>query len=218
MSPDQLFQKWKKQKSDSIIRKKAFREQNTTVLILCEGDTEAYYIKGLNKSLGLVFGIEIDPLSKDPLSIVEEAQRRNNSDFDRIYCVFDRNSHESYDEALRKINSSTQINSNIKIINSVPCFEIWFLFHFIYSTKPLRICDNAIREIKGKGRLESYSKADKQIYEKTRKNISKAIKNSKKILQFHQTNKSKEFNPSTRFHELVEFLQNLQKKGKNVKR
>ena len=58
-------------------------------------------------------------------------------EFDRIFCVFDRDGHQNYQQALDKIAGSPMgKKGKLQAITSVPCFEIWILLHFGYSTAP----------------------------------------------------------------------------------
>ncbi|MEJ2682434.1 MAG: RloB domain-containing protein, partial [Gammaproteobacteria bacterium] len=53
--------------------------------------------------------------------------RRRHS-FDKIYCVFDKDSHASYARALDALVSATP-KDTFFTINSVPFFEYWLLLH-----------------------------------------------------------------------------------------
>ena len=78
-----------------------------------------------------------------PKSVVKHAQnlfnreRANSGNYDCVFCVFDRDQHETFGYALDKINS---INRTLKkedyskkdvftAIRSIPAFEYWFLLH-----------------------------------------------------------------------------------------
>ena len=49
-------------------------------------------------------------------------EKRTGDGFDRVFCVFDKDSHESYEEALR-LHSDMKPKGVFKAIVSVPCFE-----------------------------------------------------------------------------------------------
>lgn len=66
-----------------------------------------------------------------PLGIVEYAIK-NKKRYDVVYCSIDRDSHESFDEALRLADR----HHDVEIIASYPCFEIWLLIHFGACRKP----------------------------------------------------------------------------------
>jgi hypothetical protein len=150
----------------------------------------------------------------DPLSVVNFAIKtfKQEPEFDRVYCVFDRDRHTTYDAALDKVRR-TRLGKGTKIfaIPSVPCFEFWLLLHFIYTTKPFdaslgdSICSRVIEELKKY--LPEYQKGDHDIFDRIQNKLDNAITNARQVEQFHQTSGTD--NPSTCVHSLVEYLRNL---------
>ena len=123
------------------IRRGPQREPYEFILIVCEGEkTEPNYLGGLRATYRLSSAnIKIvHPDATDPMSIVNFAETElgcKDEGYDRVYCVFDRDSHANYDAALRRIqNSQHGISGRLQGAISVPCFEIWLLLHFRYST------------------------------------------------------------------------------------
>lgn len=64
--------------------------------------------------------------------------------FEQVYAVFDRDSHDSYHNALAKAKSLDGILRNaekqrvrFEAVASVPCFELWLLLHFEDVLAPL---------------------------------------------------------------------------------
>lgn len=80
--------------------------------------------------------ITIDPDPAGPLQLVEraveakrvgareEARGRGRS-YDQIWCVFDRDEHPNFDDAV----SLADVH-DIKLAISNPCIELWFVLHF----------------------------------------------------------------------------------------
>jgi hypothetical protein len=67
-----------------------------------------------------------------------------------IYCVFDRDSHESFQRACDKISELASRATKplpIKGATSLPCFEVWVLLHFDQSDAPYASCDAVIDRI-----------------------------------------------------------------------
>ncbi|HDZ61640.1 MAG TPA: RloB domain-containing protein [Nitrospirae bacterium] len=79
-----------------------------------------------------------------PISVVKHSKERYNEEkrtgdaFDRVFCVFDKDSHESYTRALDEVEKAKPKNI-FKAITSIPCFEYWLLLHYEFSTKPFVI-------------------------------------------------------------------------------
>ena len=95
-------------------------------------------------------------------------------------------------------------------ITSIPCFEFWILLHFEYTIKQYdigtgSICANVIADLKAY--MPRYSKGDEDIYQATKDQLETAITNSKKVVRHCETGGTDM--PSTKVHELVEYLKNL---------
>jgi len=188
------------------------------VLIVCEGEkTEPGYFEGLKKAHRLN-SANIEVVSgegSDPVSIVKHALReRQKGGYDRVFCVFDRNGHMNYQQALDLVgNSSPGKKGKVVAINSVPCFEIWVLLHFDYSTAPFATsggrsaCDNVVRAIRG--HMPGYQKALANLYEQLQPRVDNAITNGNRLAQYNLDTRSE--NPATRVHELVTYLRDLKK-------
>lgn len=107
------------------------------MLIVCEGTrTEPAYFRGLRLIERLSnANIKITPAhGTDPLSIVQYAEQFAD-EYDCTYCVFDRDGHANYDEAVQRLEHS-QLGRPGRLIAvpSWPCFEVWLLLHFRYSS------------------------------------------------------------------------------------
>ncbi|MGA3026814.1 MAG: RloB family protein [Bryobacteraceae bacterium] len=116
-------------------RRKPFREPKPRVLIVCEGGvTEEQYFNDLcNRERKTILVTES---GGDPKTLVEKAasmmkaSKRNaskdaNERYDHVWCVFDRDEHTRYADALQQAR-----DNGIKVALSNPCFELWALLHF----------------------------------------------------------------------------------------
>ena len=130
----------RQRKKATFRRIRKAREPYDVVLIVCEGEkTEPNYLERLRDEFR-INSANIKVLGKglDPLSIVGNALKLYELDksYDRIYCVFDRDQHSTYERALLRVAELKQKGVPIFAITSVPCFEFWILLHFIDSAKP----------------------------------------------------------------------------------
>lgn len=139
--------------------------------------------------------------------------------FDRVYCVFDRDSYhlaaqnKVYQTALARIANSL----NFFATNSVPSFEYWYLLHFCETRQQFAaqgkksVGDMVEKELKKY--WPDYEKGMSRPYESLKKILpaaqEQAIERSKRILAQAQADGDE--NPSTRVHELVEYLLNIKK-------
>ena len=218
MGTDNLFHKRKERKAESLRRRQAMKAPYDVVLIVCEGEkTEPNYFSELKKAFRLSnANVRICGRGSDPLSVVNFAIEtfRREPEFDRVYCVFDRDRHTTYDAALDRVRR-TRLGKGSRIfaIPSIPCFEFWLLLHFIYTTRPFdapsgdSICSRVIEELKKY--LPEYQKGEQDIFNKMQDSLNDAITNASRVQQFHQTSGTD--NPSTLVHSLVEYLRDLKK-------
>jgi len=178
MGTDDLFHKRKFRLAESHRREKAKRDPYERVLIVCEGKkTEPYYFRGLCQDLRLNpknVVIEYRKSGLDPKSLVMFAIEtfKKDKDFDHVFCVFDKDKHVSYPAALDKIRATRLAGgATLQAITSVPCFEIWLLIHFTYTTRPFTTagddsnCKLVIDEMDRKGRIPGYEKGSRDIFQ-----------------------------------------------------
>lgn len=124
------------------------------------------------------------------------------------YCVFDRDTHPTFDAALKLIEKHNKHASpKIKAIISNPCFEIWFLLHYKYSTRSYmsniggkKAWEYIIEEIPSNF-FRSYAKGSYNIYDELKGNTPIAIKNAEKLAEYQQNNQNS--NPYTDVFRLV---------------
>jgi len=236
LGSENLFHKRKAKKQQDAARQKANRKPYDNVLIVCEGEkTEPYYFEEMRVYLDLdSTNIEIDgSCGSSPKSVVNHAQklfdseRASHGNYDRVFCVFDRDQHETFDYALDKISS---INRALKkdgyskedvftAIRSVPAFEYWFLLHFTPSTRPYSplvnksVGDQVIDDLRVY--LPDYEKKKEGMYKYSIDNrlIDAAKAHSERI--FKNSQNIGNINPSTNVHDLVKYLEKLKYIPKN---
>jgi len=99
-------------------RNKLERSQNKRLLIVCEGTkTEPYYFQALREDLGLRpqiiciapnNAVSPDRIVAHALALYED-DAASGDRYDTVYCVFDRDSHRTFDAAMQRTKDlSTQ--------------------------------------------------------------------------------------------------------------
>lgn len=205
----------KYRKAPDYRRRAPTREPYDVVLIVCEGQkTEPLYLKRLCAAHRLS-SANIEVLSSpgtDPMSIVTFAESRVHDDYDRIYCVFDRNGHQTYDAAMRRIRELSMNNPRrISAIVSWPCFELWLLLHFTYSSRPFdrtpraSACELVVTELRH--HLPRYQKGLNSLYDELHSRQTTAMSHAARLATENDGTGTQ--NPSTTMHELVSYLLNL---------
>lgn len=220
---DDLHHKRKAKLKNDISRRKALRKPYDMVLIVCEGGkTEPQYFSEIKDYY------EIDSANiritgdcgSDPMSVVSYAlelyayEKCKGNIFDRVYCVFDQDSYNlppyKYQQALNKI-SSVKPKDTFIAITSVPCFEYWFLLHFLYTTAQfssvggLSVGAMVLQSLKKY--WPDYEKSQKETFTSRLSELDYAINNS--IRSLAEANDNHTDHPSTHIHELVIFLRDI---------
>jgi RloB-like protein len=204
----------------SYRRKESIREPYDVVLIVCEGSkTEPEYLKGLQRTSRLSnANITILPGDgTDPVSIVKHAlklYRQADGAYDQVFCVFDRDGHVNYQQALDQVGKSPLgRKGKLVAITSVPCFEFWVLLHFEYTAAPFTAaggksaCEKVIEKVRA--HFPEYQKAMVGVYESLLPRADTAITRAQTLAQHNlETGTS---NPATKVHELVTYLRGLKK-------
>lgn len=206
-----------KPKNNSALKRKGpQRNQYETILIVCEGEkTEPNYLNEIKNDLKIstvtiyknTKGLKPDEV----LSTAKKEYKRANEGYDRIYCVFDEDEHSTYKDTIHRIKQKPKnIKCKIYAINSAPCFEIWLLLHFEYTTKQYHtprcsICDGVIKELEKY--IPEYSKNYINLYLEIKDKTKFAIDNAKKLRAYCESNEVN--HPYTNMDVLVEDLQKL---------
>lgn len=234
------------EKSREQLRKK--RKKNPTILIICEGkDTETIYLDNFNSKYTKVDVRIADRNSRgknkgkatDPASLVKKAIEIQNKDYDidekdgdRVWCVFDVDINYNNNNAIQ--SKTTEIDkartlsnkNHIRLGISNPCFELWYLLHFEYTTANLKDY-NDVKQRLGKY-IQNYDK-NKNVYELIKPYLNDAINRAKKLKQYHESlgrilpsgendylrvtaENNVKSNPYTNIIDLVEYMENLEQK------
>lgn len=197
--------------SNDRVRK--VRKQKSKILIAAEGKnkTEKTYFSNFEdgkKSYNITYarGNNTDPLKLVKMLIKEiDELKLDLQDDDVAYCIFDTDVDPNKNKI---INEAIQLakKNNIKIITSSPCFELWFLLHYDYTTANMD-SEEVIKRLK-----EYYPKYEKNIniYPDIIKEIDLAIDRAKKIEKYQIDNNRRigtvEANPNTEVYKIVEYL------------
>ncbi|WP_295881688.1 RloB family protein [uncultured Thiohalocapsa sp.] len=219
MGSEDLFRRRKERNKAALRRKKARRDPLEVVLIVCEDEKAApSYLIDLRDDLGLNPNnvVITGNCGSSPDSVAQEAIRRfeQEPDFDRVYCVFDRDQHNDYQKALNRIREKKLRKRNghqalFRAVTSIPCFEYWLLLHYSFHTAPFHPtqsrspCAAVIAKLK-KGPLHDYEKGLRGVYERTKPKLQQASENAEKAVKAAQAVGTD--NPTTDLHELVKDL------------
>lgn len=154
-----------------------------------------------------------DPLGICTFAMERYEQEKTSGDlYDKVFCVFDKDNHANFLRALNTIRDAEPRNTYVAV-PSVPCFEFWFLLHYKYTTRPFTAsfgasaCDQVLNELKVY--LPDYAKGASDTFPVLLDSLEYAKKNAARAAK--SAADSGTDNPTTRVHELVNFLQNIKK-------
>jgi len=191
----------------SLQRKPGRLAPREITLIVCEGESERVYFDALRNHLRLS-NAEVSfpcPQGSAPINVVDCAVKkaRERGGYESIWCVFDRDEHESFDRArarLQKHKSRWHLHEAV----SIPCFEYWLLLHFAFTNAPLPNCDAVIRRLVQ--HLPGYTKNDSRHVPPMLERLEQAMQHAERLESQRATIGD---NPSTSVHHLVRHLQGI---------
>ncbi len=164
------------------------RDLRKRILIICEGKrTEPIYFNGIKthtRSAGLNIKVMDRPknsgleLVKHAVKLKETAEKENN-EYDSVWVVLDKDSYTKYKETF-----SFAGKNNINIAFSSLSFEIWYLLHYVYSTKPWNKYSELERELKK--HIPEYDKSKSDMYFILKEKTSAAVKNAVRLRKHHK--------------------------------
>ena len=218
MNPGRAREKRRAKRASEFARRIPTRRSRDRVLIVCEGrKTEPNYLREIVRDLGFTSAdVEIcgNECDSAPMDVVEYAllRFREDPDVDKVFCVFDKDTHETYAAAVDRIHSQEMPEGKtLEAIKSVPCFEYWVLLHFEFSTKPYAAsgrrspCANLIRDLKQ--HFPAYEKGTRGLYQGINDKTDTAITHARAALA--HAKQAGTDNPTTEMHLLVECVRRL---------
>jgi RloB-like protein len=153
---------------------------------VCEGETEQGYFEAARIHFQLTTAevvVADNTKGAAPISVVECAEERaaEQGGYDTIFCVFDRDGHESFDRArtkIRRLASRSRNRLNMHEVVSVPCFELWVLLYFERTDRPFQRCADVIGQIR-REHLNGYVKADDGVTKHLMLRVETALANAR---------------------------------------
>lgn len=199
--------------SESFRRRPGQKRPRSIILIICEGKTEQDYFEAARIKYELTTAeimLAENTKGSAPISVVECAEHKCKEEggYDSVYCVFDRNGHESFDRAREKIkNLSNRSNKPLPIEEaiSIPCFELWVLLHFERTDAPFNQCSAVFQRI-CEHHIPGYEKANPVISRGLMEKMEDAIGNAEWL---EEQAKNNNYNPYTSVHRVIQHFQSV---------
>lgn len=186
------------------------------VFIICEDSKSSKtYLEDAKKHFDIDAKVEVAHVGKtDPLGIVTTAIDRM-GEYERIYCVIDRDTHPNF---IAAVNLCSQYE-RIELVISYPCFEYWIMLHFQENRKAFGMAGKKspgaqmIGELKKIDEMGGYDKgAVTGLFGKLLDRLPPAVERATRILD--DAIQVNQMNPSTRMHELLQAFEVLSRSRK----
>lgn len=195
------------------------RKRRSIIYIICEGEeTEIKYFKHFRSRNCLVEVTPMPSKHKAAEHLVKHARgligqsEYNPKDGDEIWCVFDCDNNSN--EALKKA-ADTAEKLGYGVAFSNPCFEYWYLLHFMQHNGHLKGAAEVIRLLQSKDCIERYAK-NQDVFDLLLPHQSEAAERAAQRLdQLYRDGivvMSRDSNPATTVHKLVEYLNKQNRK------
>lgn len=192
------------------------RKVKRVLLIAAEGSsknkTEKSYFHNFQNDLvtvRFVSGDETDPVHLAN-RLKHEAQEMELQEDDFAACIVDADFTVEKNVQLSRANTILKKvrNTRAELIVSNPCFKIWYLCHFVYSTRqfnnPREVLDELKKYIVGYEKNQNVY--PEYLQDKTNKAIENAKKMEKHCLDSGHTPHTVAFSPSTDVYKIFEIF------------
>jgi hypothetical protein len=222
MGSEDRFHKRKARASVALQRQKRERARNKRYLVVCEGTkTEPHYFRDLLDDLGIRpqvvriapnNGVSPDRVVAHAVALYEEDAAAGDT-FDTVYCVFDRDKHTTFNEAVQRTKDLSAAGQPFVAITSNPCFEVWLLLHFGYTDQPFHpagkksVGDQVVSALKAKPGFAKYNKGQKSVYDQLKDRLNDALTYAERLRRHGAATGS--INPATDVDVLVRLIQSL---------
>ena len=194
-------------------RNKQSRKEKPMIIITAEGrnETEAQYFDGF-RTPDCPYIIKFHKAGHltDPTKLAESIRKRWDAEEadertgDMAFVVVDLDNNEEKAKEIQQVEARNRVE---KFIVSNPCFEVWFLLHYEYSTRSYMSADAVIKELRK--HYPGYEKTS-DMYPILLDKVDDAITNAEKLEDYHNAEEhlhpDAKCNPYTDVHKLVKLI------------
>lgn len=201
-----------------------YRQTRKLLLLAVEGrnKTESNYFQAVASpyvDVRIVPGNETDPVKMARHMLDEYAERELQAS-DYAACLVDSDFDAQKDTQLQAADklieqARNKKHQNVHLIQSAPCFEIWYICHFAYTTRSYGKTADVLEELERY--IPGYKKGQEQAFlQRLSGNLQKAIRNAKCLEKHCKENCKRphrvEFMPSTEVYKIFEDFVRMESK------
>jgi len=198
------------------------RKRKSIILVSTEGknQTETNYLKDFkNRNVPILFasGRFTDPVNMvETLSVEMERNGFDRDLGDKAFCLIDADVSPSKNQKIREADKIAR-KKGIELIVSAPCFELWFLCHYSFSTRQYGSNDELIAELMKHEDFLNYKKNCTGLYEKLLPRLDIAIDNAKRLeyelIKLGKKKHTVDFSPSTEAYIVIQTIKEIEEKN-----
>lgn len=188
------------------------RQPKKLIIISSEGKNKTeqnYFKKFNNKETRINFAPGNDT---DPIKIAQNLKNYIQDIKDDVYyacALVDGDLREDKNAEIKEADEIAK-QAGFEIILSNPCFEVWYICHYLFSTKNYSSNEQVINQLKKY--VRDYNKNKNDMFEETNEKIDMAYKNAVKLEEFCLNNKKEphkvDFSPSTEIYKVIDKILN----------
>lgn len=177
------------------------RTPKTAYAVVGEGITEYYYFNNLKQVEELhlkskSFTVKPDrPKTSNFKEIIAKAEMLIVEGYDKVFCVLDLDYivKQNVVEEYRRLRNKASKCGKIVFVESMPCFELWLLLHYKYTSQEFQN-DDAVGSLL-KCEIAQYEKSQKywktaNLYGVLKPRLNDAIIHSKRLDKSESTSKT----------------------------
>jgi len=172
-----------------VARAKKGLQTRYSVAIVGDGETERIYFDNV-RDADRPDNLKIFPDAPKKIGtyrgVLTRAEQLKDDGYDKVYALIDMDKVISdRQQAAYQTAKSAARAKGVIVLENNPCFEVWLLMLFRYTTKLFKDCDSVSAELKE--HIPGYNKSEKfivgaKLYEKFKDQIIKqGIPNAKKL-------------------------------------
>jgi hypothetical protein len=200
-------------------RKQKNRRLKLKYAVLGEGITEQWYLQHLKEHENFVYAIRpslfTDVSIEKAEGIIDELVT-GGCDHITFLTDYDTIVSQGKQKVFESIKNKYSDNDNVLICESMPAIELWFLLHFVYTTKEFTNCAQVIKDLKNylpeyekkKTYLEKIDWFNEMIKDGGNEN---ALKNARKLLKELEKGHTGEHFPYTKMPKAIKAFEKQKK-------
>ncbi|WP_315821541.1 RloB family protein [Paraflavitalea speifideaquila] len=147
-----------------MARASKLQPQRDTVAIVGDGQTERIYfsdVRDTDRPANLSIFPDYPRKIGNYKGVLDRAKTLAEN-YDYVYALIDMDKIiQDKQQTAYMQDKAVAEAAGIIVLENNPCFEIWLLLHFVYTSRLFANCNEISEQLKAKGRIVNYDKSEK---------------------------------------------------------